>query len=73
MADDPFVASRVDARLLVAIGKARYATEGAKAADDAPTGDLASLREAYQTKVGRKPFMGWDAATLAAKIAEAKG
>ena len=71
MAEDGFQARSRDARLLVAIGKARYATEDAKAADDPPLDDLASLRAEYQVKVGKKPFMGWDADTLRAKIAEA--
>jgi len=35
--------------------------------------DLAELRKVYEVKVGKRPFMGWDAATLAAKIAEAEG
>jgi len=35
--------------------------------------DLAELRKVYEAKVGKRPFMGWDAATLAAKIAEAEG
>jgi hypothetical protein len=33
--------------------------------------DLAPLREEYQAKVGKRPFMGWDAETLRAKMAEA--
>jgi len=73
MADDGFQARPRDARLLVAIGKARYATEDAKAADEAPVDDLAALRAEYQTKVGKKPYMGWDVATLRTKITEAEG
>jgi hypothetical protein len=33
--------------------------------------DVPALREAYQAKFGRKPFNGWDAATLREKIAAA--
>lgn len=33
--------------------------------------DTASLRAEYQRLVSKRPFMGWDAATLKAKIAEA--
>lgn len=32
--------------------------------------DLGSLREEYETAVGKRPFMGWDADTLRAKMAE---
>ena len=35
--------------------------------------DLAELRATYEKVIGKRPFMGWDAETLAAKIAEAKG
>lgn len=34
--------------------------------------DLSGLREEYETKVGKRPFMGWDADTLREKIAAAK-
>jgi hypothetical protein len=33
--------------------------------------DVAAARDAYQAKFGKRPFNGWDAATLRAKIAEA--
>lgn len=33
--------------------------------------DVAALRAEYESKLGKKPFMGWDAETLKAKIAEA--
>lgn len=35
--------------------------------------DLAELRVRYRIATGKKPFHGWDAATLKAKIAEAGG
>ena len=66
-AEDPFTAGRRDARLLVAIGKARYATTAATSADD----DLPTLRAAYTAKTGKKPFAGWKADVLRAKIADA--
>lgn len=34
--------------------------------------ELAELRAEYQEIVGKRPFNGWDADTLRAKIAEAK-
>lgn len=34
-----------------------------------PSDDLTALRAEYTEKVGRRPFMGWDADTLRAKIA----
>lgn len=43
--------------------------------DDAPPSsvgvDMQALRERYETAVGKRPFMGWDAATLLEKIAAA--
>lgn len=33
---------------------------------------LEELRTSYQEKFGKRPFHGWDADVLAAKIAEAK-
>lgn len=66
-ADDDFTANKRDARLLVAIGKARYHTEDARADDDED--DLPALREAYAQKAGKRAFNGWNAETLKAKIA----
>lgn len=34
--------------------------------------DIADLRETYEKVIGKRPFMGWDAAKLAEKIAAAK-
>lgn len=36
------------------------------------TDDITFLRAEYQRVVGKRPFNGWDAATLRKKIAEAK-
>lgn len=33
--------------------------------------DIAALRAAYEKKLGKRPFNGWDAATLRDKIAAA--
>lgn len=44
-------------------------------ADDAPDpepDDLTELRAEYERAVGKRPFHGWDAETLRAKIAEAE-
>lgn len=35
--------------------------------------EIATLRAEYERVIGKRPFMGWDEATLRAKIAEAKG
>lgn len=40
-----------------------------KVAETATSDDLTALRDEYQTKIGRRPYMGWDAATLRGKIA----
>lgn len=34
--------------------------------------DINKLRETYEEVVGKRPFNGWDAATLAEKIATAR-
>lgn len=61
-----------DARLLVAMGKARHAEGGDPAlVTHARVDDLTTLRAEYLALLGKKPFNGWDAATLTAKIAEA--
>lgn len=60
---------RTDAVILEAIKKARP-VEDLPAKDDAGD-DLAALRALYQEKLGKRPFNGWDAATLRAKIAAA--
>lgn len=72
--DDEFVASPRDARLLIAIGKARAGEEivvrekkpAAKAGDA-----TAHLRAEYSRVIGKKPFNGWDDAELQRRIDEA--
>jgi hypothetical protein len=75
-ADDLFEARPRDARLLVAIGKAREAAAGETPAAKpvpAPAGDgRPALRAEYERVLGKKPFGGWDAATLREKIAAAQ-
>lgn len=69
---DGFVAPERIARVLIASKKA---TTAATAADTQSTerDKLALLRSEYQQTTGKKPFHGWDATTLRAKIAAAKG
>lgn len=43
---------------------------GASKPVDAPD-VMGAMRSEYEEKVGRRPFMGWDAATLKQKIADA--
>jgi hypothetical protein len=69
-AGDTFTArTAADARVLIAVGRARHVNEpqsvGAERGIDA-------LRDEYQEVVGKKPYHGWDADTLAKKIADAK-
>ena len=52
------------------LGKLGYQRSDMVAAT--PIEDIAALREEYELALGKKPFMGWDVATLRAKIAEAK-
>lgn len=80
-ADDEFTASKRDARVLSAIGRATYATKVVTVHPDpvaaepvVPAGasdELATLRAEYQSAVGKRAFHGWDVNTLRAKIAEA--
>jgi hypothetical protein len=38
-----------------------------------PVDEMAALREEYIRVVGKRPFMGWDAAKLRARLAMARG
>lgn len=64
-ADDQFDASRNDARVLTALGRARLIEEPVQE----PVDERVALRESYETKFGKRPYMGWDADTLREKIA----
>lgn len=73
-AGDVFQARPRDAKLLIAIKKAK--TAGVKVQSVAPSAhvpvsDASTLRAEYARKFGKKPYMGWDAATLQAKLARA--
>lgn len=69
--EDPFTArTSGDARALAAVGRARYATQDGKAPPK-PEDERPALRQQYHQALGKKPFAGWDADTLRAKIAEA--
>lgn len=73
-ADEGFEANdRAQARLLTALGNARLVeAKPVKKASEKPQGDdLADLRAEYTEKVGKRPFGGWNADTLRAKIAAA--
>jgi hypothetical protein len=87
-AEDGFqAADRGQARLLTALGRARLVEpeaprakrpqldhdhNGKEGGARKQPGDLAPLRAEYEAVVGKKPFNGWDAATLREKIAAAK-
>lgn len=58
-----------DAKVLIAVGKARAKIA---AADAEMPDELTLLREEYEAVIGKKPFHGWDAETLRAKIADAR-
>lgn len=60
-----------DPRFARIFGKLGYSTADMVAEDDAaPT--IAELRDLYEKVVGKRPFNGWDADTLAKKIEEAR-
>lgn len=67
---DEFTASPRDARVLIAVGKAREAgpepasPPAAKAPDE-----ITTLRAEYEAVVGRRAYHGWDADQLREKIA----
>lgn len=44
-----------------------------KIAAMAPTEEISALRAAYAAAAGKKPYHGWDAATLRERIAAAEG
>lgn len=60
-----------DPRFAKIASKLGYGTRHMTAAKPAET--IADVREEYERVVGKKPFMGWDIATLRQKIAAAKG
>lgn len=73
-----------DAKLLIAIGKARPrrvpgaipappADLVAKVPELSDTSDISALRSEYHGLTGKRAYHGWDAETLADKIAQAKG
>jgi len=64
---EAFDASEKDAKLLVAIGKARAAGEAPRVPKTEE--DIVALRGDYETLVGKRPFMGWNAAEIRDKMA----
>jgi hypothetical protein len=80
MPGDEFDAKDRDARILVGIAKARRVREPGEVPSppesltqkaSGGSDDLSALRAEYQEKMGKRPFNGWDAETLNAKMAEA--
>lgn len=62
-----------DPRYARILGKLGYGRRDMQARQTvAPEEELKALREEYQDVVGKRPYHGWDAETLKAKIAEAK-
>lgn len=61
------------ARVLERLGYRRSDMQAAEPVE--PVDEMAELRAEYERVIGRRPFMGWDAATLRQKIAahEAEG
>lgn len=62
-----------DPRFARILGKLGYERADIVSVDDAGVDDMAQLRKEYLEVIGKRAFNGWDAATLKAKIAEAKG
>lgn len=59
-----------DPRFARIFGRLGYETTALVADDNGPT--IEELRETYKAVVGKRPFNGWDAETLASKIADAR-
>lgn len=78
-AGDVFYAKPNEARLLIAIKKAREDREPGKVPPPPQSlmqkvsgeDDMKALRTAYQKKMGKRPYNGWDAAELQRRIDEA--
>lgn len=60
------------ADVLQKLGRGTYSTREMKPAAPDQDDDLSALRAEYQEVVGKRPFHGWDAETLRAKISEAQ-
>lgn len=81
---DPFEATPRDAKVLIAaklahrqrdIGSIQPPPSSLRAKVAKPAAvddDLAAAREEYQTKMGKRPFHGWSADELRAKMADAE-
>lgn len=69
-AGDAFEANRRDARVLIAARRAKAEQEAPAAPAPAPVSEIAALRQEYQAKFGKRPFMGWDEDDLRAKLAD---
>lgn len=67
-AEEPFEANRSEARLLVALGRARLVEAQAEPSEHG----IKALREEYLKVIGKRPFNAWDEPTLREKIAAAK-
>lgn len=72
---DAFDASEKDAKLLTAIGRASYGkkpnkTDLPEPKPAAERDEMAELRTEYEDKIGRRPYMGWNADMLREKMAE---
>ncbi|WP_343347638.1 hypothetical protein WJT74_05130 [Sphingomicrobium sp. XHP0239] len=56
-----------DRRYAQILGKLGYSSGDVEVEED-----LTTLRAEYKAKIGKQAYHGWDAATLRAKMAEAK-
>jgi hypothetical protein len=61
-----------DPRYARILGRLGYERRDMVAGAAAPVEDIASVRDEYERALGKRPFNGWDAATLREKIAAAK-
>ena len=60
------------ARVFGKLGYGRSDLAAEEPAGPTPEDELHQLREAYQAKVGKRPYHGWDAAELREKISAAE-
>lgn len=61
-----------DPRFARVLGKLGYERRDMVAAAPEGVDDIAAVRDQYERVLGKRPFNGWDVATLRDKIAAAK-
>lgn len=64
--------SRRDADILQKLKRGTYMTRDMQASEKRDDEELSDLRAEYQEVVGKRPYHGWDAGEIRARIEEAE-